>query len=567
MLQKLTIQNVALIDRAEINFTDGLNVLSGETGAGKSVIIESLNFVLGAKADKTLIRSGESECFVKAEFYVADNDSVNLVLDELDVEKDENIIITRKFNVDGKSIVKVNGNTVTLSMLKKLTALLVDVHGQSEHFHLLKNANQLNLIDKFGGNEILKIKDKLSENYTKYKNIIKEIQMLGGDENQRLLRLDILDYQIHEIEQCDLKENEEEDLIDIKRKLQHQEKISNALNSVKNAISDEGGVNDIIGNVTRVLSGITDLGQDFSELYERINSVFSELDDISDNASNLLDSMDISEFNPDQIESRLEIIKSIKKKYGKSYNEINSFLQQAIEEKEKLENFNENADKLLQQKTQLEDIIYKDYCTLHELRKKSARNFSDNVLNELQELGMSKAKFEIEFESVPQKEVCNFSSANGFDNIEFCFSANLGEPLKPLSSVISGGEMSRFMLSIKAQTAKYNDISTFIFDEIDTGISGLVAKVVAEKFAKISRSVQVIAITHLPQISAMADNNLLISKIETDEKTITNVKQLSSNEKILEITRLIGGEVNSETAKLHSEELIKSATNYKNNLN
>ena len=566
MLQKLTIQNVALIDRAEINFTDGLNVLSGETGAGKSVIIESLNFVLGAKADKTLIRSGESECFVKAEFYVTNN-NVNLVLDELDVEKDENIIITRKLNIDGKSIVKVNGNTVTLSMLKKLTALLVDVHGQSEHFHLLKNANQLNLIDKFGGNEILKIKDKLSDNYIKYKNIIKEIQMLGGDENQRLLRLDILDYQIREIEQCDLKENEEEDLIDIKRKLQHQEKISNALNSVKTAISDEGGVNDIIGNVTRVLSGITDLGQDFSELYERINSVFSELDDISDNASNLLDSMDISEYNPDQIESRLEIIKSIKKKYGNSYNEINSFLQQAIEEKEKLENFNENADKLLQEKTQLEDIIYKDYCALHELRKKSARNFSDNVLNELQELGMSKAKFKIEFESAPQKESCNFSSANGFDNIEFCFSANLGEPLKPLSSVISGGEMSRFMLSIKAQTAKYNDISTFIFDEIDTGISGLVAKVVAEKFAKISRSVQVIAITHLPQISAMADNNLLISKIETDEKTITNVKKLSSNEKILEITRLIGGEINSETAKLHAEELIKSATNYKNNLN
>lgn len=567
MLQKLTIQNVALIDRAEINFSNGLNVLSGETGAGKSVIIESLNFVLGAKADKTLIRSGESECFVKAEFYLADNDNVNLVLEELDVEKDENIIITRKLNVDGKSIVKVNGNTVTLSMLKKLTALLVDVHGQSEHFHLLKNANQLNLIDKFGGNEILKIKDKLSDNYIKYKNIIKEIQMLGGDENQRLLRLDILDYQIREIEQCDLKENEEEDLIDIKRKLQHQEKISYALNSVKNAISDESGVNDIIGNVTRVLSGITDLGQDFSELYERINSVFSELNDISDNASNLLDSMDISEYNPDQIESRLEIIKSIKKKYGNSYNEINTFLQQAIEEKEKLENFNENADKLLQEKTQLEDIIYKDYCTLHELRKKFARNFSDNVLNELQELGMSKAKFEIEFESVPQKEVCNFSSANGFDNIEFCFSANLGEPLKPLSSVISGGEMSRFMLSIKAQTAKYNDISTFIFDEIDTGISGLVAKVVAEKFAKISRNVQVIAITHLPQISAMADNNLLISKIETDEKTITNVKQLSSNEKILEITRLIGGEINSETAKLHAEELIKSATNYKNNLN
>ena len=261
MLQKLTINNVALIDCAEINFKDGLNVLSGETGAGKSVIIESLNFVLGAKADKSLIRSGESECFVKAEFLINDNNSVFSVLEELDIEKDENIILTRKFNVDGKNVIKINGNTVTAGMLRKLTALLVDVHGQSEHFNLLKTSNQLNLIDKFAGEEVSEVKEEISSLFTTYKAVNNEISTLGGgDESQRLIRLDILDYQINEIEQCDLKENEEDELKEIKDKLVYQERIVSALNSVSSAIKNEGGVSDILGNLLRITSSVSNLG-------------------------------------------------------------------------------------------------------------------------------------------------------------------------------------------------------------------------------------------------------------------------------------------------------------------
>ena len=241
-------------------------------------------------------------------------------------------------------------------------------------------------------------------------------------------------------------------------------------------------------------------------------------------------------------------------------------MQDAIDEKNRLENFNEFAKDISDKKAKLEKELYKEYTVLSDTRKKYAKQFSNNVLDELRELGMSKAQFDIQFCDKPEIEDCAFDSANGFDKMEFFFSANLGEPLKPLSNVISGGEMSRFMLSIKAQTAKYNDVSTFIFDEIDAGISGKIAKVVAEKFAKISKDAQIIAITHLPQISAMADNNLLIVKNETENTTKTSVLKLDEQEKIKEITRLIGGEVDSESAKLHSKELIENAKKYKESI-
>ncbi len=566
MLQTLTIQNVALIDSAEINFTNGLNVLSGETGAGKSVIIESLNFVLGAKADKTLIRSGESECFVKVEFVIDNNSNIDSVLEELDIEKDDLIIISRKFTIDGKSVIKVNGNTVSVGMLRKLTSLLVDVHGQSEHFQLLKTSNQLDLVDRFGGEEILRVKEQISKTFTEYKNVIKELDLLGGDESQRLMRLDILNYQIDEIIKCELKENEEEELLEIKQKLAYQEKISLALNSLKSAIKDEGGICDLLGNVTRSFSPIANLGKEYSDIFERINSVYSEIDDLGDSASQLIEDFDFTEVDADKIETRLETIKNINKKYGGNYLEIIEFLEKAKEEKDRLENFNQIAEKLLKDKENLQIKLFDYYSNLSNLRKKFSKIFIDNVLEQLKELGMAKSRFEITFNTCENINDCKFDSANGFDDVEFIFSANLGEPLKPLSAVISGGEISRFMLSIKAQTAKYSDISTFIFDEIDSGISGMIAKVVAEKLAKISRDVQILAITHLPQISAMADNNLLISKSEKGGKTITAITCLSFEDKVKEITRLVGGEIGSDSARKHAEELISVATKYKSAL-
>ena len=567
MLKSLSIKNIALIDSVEIDFLSGLNVLSGETGAGKSVVLESLNFVLGSKADKTIIRSGEVECFVKAEFFIPQTQRFIDIFNELDIEFEQTVIITRKLNVDGKSTVKINGQTVSVGMLRKLTSYLVDVHGQSEHYYLLKSANQLALIDKFGSQEIYPIKEQIKTQYAEYRQISSQLNELGGDESQRLVRLDILNYQINEIEQCDFKVNEDVELAEIKNKLINQEKITSALNCVRSSIADEGGINDVLSNSIKVFSSIGDLGNEYSQLFERLHNAFAEIDDISQTASDLLDDFDYSEYNADQIEKRLDEIKNLKKKYGQTYEDIQAFLTNAKQDKENLENYNERAQELLLLNDKIKKSLFDNYLKLSQTRKKYAEKFSSNVLEELCELGMSKARFTVEFKPLPDFSDCVFDSANGIDNLEFMFSANLGEPLKPLSSVISGGEMSRFMLAIKAQTAKYNDILTFIFDEIDAGISGNVAKIVGEKFVKISKQTQVIAISHLPQISCMADNNLLIEKIESQNKTQTTIKQLNFAQKIDEITRLIGGSVDSETAKQHAKEMLENAQKYKQNFN
>ncbi len=566
MLKKLVIKNIALIDNAEIDFKNGLNVLSGETGAGKSVILESLNFVLGAKADKSLIRSGADECFVKVEFDVRDNALINEVYNECEIEQDDDLIIQRKFSLDGKSSIKLNGETVNVSIIKKFTALLVDVHGQSEHFHLLKNSNQLNLLDKFGGQEIERIKNSLKDEFVKLKKVNSELSQLGGDETQRLIRLDILNYQISEIDRVDLKEDEEEKLLSIRQKLLYQKKISEVLSSVNDCLSSEGGICDLLSNATKLVNTICEYDQDYSKLSDRLNSALSELDDISSETSSLFDDLDLPDYNINEIEDRLETIKSIKKKYGANFAEISCFYEQAKLEKEKLENFNELAESLIKDKENLQNIIYNLYSSLSDSRRNWAEILAKNVLAELNELGMTKPQFLVKFEDKPVFENCKFESSNGFDKIDFMFSANLGEPIKPLSLIISGGEMSRFMLSIKAQTAKFSDISTFIFDEIDAGISGVTAKVVAEKLAKISNRVQVVAITHLPQISAMADNNLLIEKCEDNDRTITSVKTLSSDEKIKEITRLISGNLDSSYSREHAKELIENAKTFKSTI-
>ncbi len=566
MLKKLVIKNVALIDSAEINFTDGLNVLSGETGAGKSVILESLNFVLGAKADKTLIRSGESECFVKAEFDVSDSSFIKRVYDECEIDYDDYLIIQRKYTIDGKGSIKLNGETINASILKKFTALLVDVHGQSEHFHLLKNSNQLLLLDKFGGLELENIKINLKEDYSKLKKVNEELETLGGDENQRLIRLDILNYQISEIERVDVKKGEDEELQSIKKKLLHQKKISEVLSSINGCLSNEGGVCDLLSNVSKLVNSISEYSTDYSTIYERLSSALSELDDISSEAQSKLEELDLPEFNVNEIEDRIESIKSLKKKYGATYQEIISFYENAKNEKDKLENFNELADKFLIEKNKLQTKVYDNYQSLSNTRKKFAKQLCENVIIELKELGMAKSQFIVNFSDFPGIEDCKFDSSNGIDKIEFMFSANLGEPLKPLSLVISGGEMSRFMLSIKAQTAKLSEVSTFIFDEIDAGISGVTAKVVAEKLAKISNKVQVIAITHLPQISAMADNNILIEKHEGQDRTTTSVTNLSAEQKVMEITRLISGNIDSSSSIEHAKELINNAKAYKSTL-
>ncbi|MBQ7340133.1 MAG: DNA repair protein RecN [Clostridia bacterium] len=562
MLNKILIKNFALIDKAEIIFTKGFNVLSGETGSGKSIILDALNFVLGAKADKTYIRSGENECIVTAEFDLSNLNWARNVYEDLDFDYDSTLIISRKFTIDGKSSIKINGNTANVSMIKKFTANLVDVHGQSEHFYLLSATNQLALLDKFGSDKLLNKKAKINDILLNYKNVVREIEQLGGDENQRLIRLDILNFQINEIEKVDLKDGEEEELAVIKEKLKNQEKIVNALSSIKYSLNGEGGVCDVLAGSERESINISSYGKEYQELCDRISAVSAEIDDISGVADSLLQSFDYSEYDYNEIDSRLDDIKKIKKKYGDNYLEIVEFLENAKKEKDKLENFSVLYEKLVVNQNNLKKELYNEFIELRKLREDTAKILSKSVQVELKELGMPNSKFEIGFSSIPNFEDCNFERL-GFDTIEFNFSANLGEPLKPLSFVISGGEMSRFMLSIKVQTSKHNDISTFVFDEIDAGISGIVARVVAEKLVKISKDVQVIAISHLPQIVAYADNNLLISKITDGKNTYTRVESLDYEQKIKEISRLIGSFSNNKTADEHSINIIEESNKFK----
>lgn len=566
MLEKLTIKNVALIDNAEIEFFNGINVLSGETGAGKSVILDSLNFVLGAKADKSLIRSGENESFVKAEFNVLDNAFIKNLFCEFDLDEEDVLIVSRKLSLDGKSKITVNGQTATVSMVKKFTSALLDVHGQSEHFSLLKNSNQLDLIDKFGGNCVFELKEQIKNKFSEYNKVLSGLKDLGGNEDERLIRLDVLNYQINEISSANITENEEEELSEISYKLRNLEKISSSLGVLCGSFNDEGGVCDLVSNSLKALSLVANFSGEYQELYDRLYSLSAELDDIGETANSFLDGLDNDSYNPDEVEARLETIKNLKRKYGGTVQAVFEFLDNAQKEKNRLENFNELSKELLKEKSGLENDIYSLYVALSDKRQKAAKDFSTNVINELKQLGMENANFSVDFSFPSDKKECKFISTNGFDTIEFKFSANLGEPLKPLSEIISGGEISRFMLAIKAQTAKYNDISTFVFDEIDAGISGKAAKVVAQKFAKISKDTQIIAITHLPQISAMADNNLFIEKVVENGKTVTKVNVLDKTAKVKEIVRLTGGNAESDSAIKLAKELIEEADLYKKSI-
>lgn len=566
MLKNIQIKNVALIEEASIEFEKGLNVLSGETGSGKSVILDSLNFVLGAKADKSMIRNGSDFCMVKAEFDVKNNPFIKSELDALDIDCDDDLIVSRKFSLSGAGSIRINGEPVTLTGLKNVTGHLVDVHGQSEHFYLLKEANQLALIDAYGGEKIAEAKEELSKEISALKNVLSELNKLGGDDGQRALRLDILKYQVNEIKESDVKEYEYEDLIALKAKLSNQEKISEALNETKQALSGEGAATDGVSYARNAISRISNLDKSYADILTRLENAYAEIEDISETVSGFMDDFDFSEADLDRTEERISLIKNLFKKYGGSYNELIAFESNAEKEIEKLENFDKLAEELLVKKTELSAKVYSLYIKLSSLRKDFAKDFSEKVACEIRELNMKNAVFDVKFNELPDfnKEKDDIKiSENGLDEISFMFSANLGEPLKSLSKIISGGEMSRFMLAIKSRTAKYSEISTLVFDEIDAGISGETAKVVGEKFVKLSEDVQLIAVSHLPQIVALGDNNLLIKKIETDGKTVSVIEKINGEKLVAEIVRLIGGTSESPSAIAHAKELIKNADRLK----
>lgn len=565
MIQKLVIKNVALIENAEIEFCKGLNILSGETGAGKSVILDSVNFVLGAKADKSMIRYGEEACSVYAEFSIEGNEQARSALQEADIEaEDDCLIVSRKFTLDGKSTVRINGIPANTTMLRKITSCLIDVHGQSEHFFLLKESNQLKVLDNVTGNALVPFKEALRKSIKDWKNDCSALEELGveGDRNRKM---DILSFQINEISSANIKEGEEEELIARRNKLNATEKIIQALRNAESALQADGSGIDALRSANRSLSSISNIDREYADLTERLENLKSEAEDVADCISSLFDDVYFDEGEADEIERRLEEYKKLRRKYGATVADILEFYHTASEEFDRLNNSGEETERLKKRISEHKKTIYSLCRKITELRKGAAYSFCGRVIEQLTTLNIPSAQFSVRFNEYTEADVERVTN-EGLDDISFEFSANAGEPMKPLSKIISGGEMSRFMLSVKTQLSGINGITCYIFDEIDAGISGQTAKVVAEKFADISRNTQIIAVSHLAQIACMADREFLIQKKEEEGKTKTSVIELDESGKIFELIRLLGGEENSKVVAEHAKEMLTSAERYKKSL-
>ena len=562
MILNLSVENIALIEKLEVELGAGLNILSGETGAGKSIIIDAVSFVLGERADRSLIRYGTDYAVVQAVFSDYLTPAVSEYLDDMGIEQEEVLILNRKMTVDGKNSCRINGKVTTLSVLKGLTELLVDIHGQHEHQSLLNPNSHIHLLDNLGGEEVHSILDSVKDCYKRYSALKREYNTFG-DEDERLRRLDVLSYQIDEIEKADVKEGEEDDLLDKRKRIRNIERILEALNNAKNLLDgyDSSAVSSALKTTVSTLNVISQYDSRIDSLTERLQDARVEIIDIADTVKSMLDELDFDRHSADQVEERLEKVRMIQRKYGGSYLSLVEFYDGAKAEYDRLSNAGERVQQLDKELSKAVLNLANACDKLTKARKKVADNFEKNILKELADLGMGGSTFSVHIDSTDEP---NEYTSIGRDKVEFLISPNVGEPLKPLAKIISGGEMSRFMLALKNILAEIDHIGTMIFDEIDTGISGNISAVVSEKMCNISRKRQVIAVTHMPSLAAMADSHFLIAKTAENGKTSTHLDLLEDDTE--EVARLIGGKDYSVHAIPHAKEMKAWADRYKSNL-
>lgn len=559
MLQSLTIKNIALIDNLTIELCQGFNVLTGETGAGKSLIIDSLALLLGEKADKSLISYGENSASVEAVF------ETNLpeVLDKLEefgLERENTIIISRKLTADGRNECRVNGKVFTLSMLKSISSPLMDLHGQFQHQELLKETYQLQVLDDFGGAELRAAKEDYQKTYYELKQVAKQLSSFNFDSRDREKLIDLYKYQIDEIEDAHFVSGEEEELKNFRMKVLSQEKTIDCLSRLSSYFDGGGEVFGLIELVKKCDVELFELIKylpEREELAKRLDSVRFELEDIAECVEDAKKDVEIDEMSAVENEKRLDLLSSLKKKYGANIDEINEYLQKIKAEYDKLINSAEIVEKLEKQRQELLEILNKKAETLTNIRIRFAEKLAGKVKSELAELSMKNAQFFVNFNSL-DSQTCD---ETGYDQIEFMFTANVGQPAKPLSKVASGGEISRFMLAIKNITADIDKVDTMIFDEIDTGISGDTANVLAEKLAKIGQTHQVVCVTHLAQVACYGKSHFKISKQILDGKTKTRLALLDGEARVEEIARIIGGSV-SDFSLAHARLMLEAGEKF-----
>lgn len=556
MLAQLHIQNFALIDRMNLNFYEGFNVLTGETGAGKSIVIDSVNFILGDKQTKEIIRTGENAAYVEAVFCLHNHDGINELLRSVGIETDDNVIISREIGINGRSTTRVNGRAVTVQFLKQFRSFLVDIHGQHEHQSLMDEGNHIKILDSFCDDRFRKIMEEFAVDYERLKEIKAALNKLQTDEQQRLRKIDLYRFQLSEIEDAKLQEGEEDQLKTRRDVLIHSEKIIQSLHVVYQNIyesEDQVSAYDAIGSGITALESISKYDDQLMELNEEMNDIYYRLEALIQNIRNYMSGIEYEEDELTELTNRLDGILRIKRKYGASLEDVFQYRDKIKLELDNIEMSDEMITSLNEEKTQL-DKNTKLLCEkMTSLRKETADNLEKAIEKELQYLGMLKTDFKILVEPIPQM------NENGMDNICFYISTNPGEPAKPLARIASGGEMSRIMLAIKTVIAEVDQIPTLIFDEIDTGISGRTAQAVAEKMANISRKHQLFCVTHLPQIAAMADAHFKIEKSTSMDKTKTTVTRLDEAQKIEELARLLGGAAVTELTMEHAREMLKLA--------
>ena len=548
MLQTLFIKNVALISSLTIDFGRGLNILLGETGAGKSIIFDALNFVLGEKADKTLIRSGEDMMRVDAVFSSL-NAQASAQLEELGFS-DEELALSRTYSLDGKSVIRVNGVPTSQSVLKEIGSILVNSYSQHESVDLLKVKNHLSMLDKFGGNDIKNLKDIVKEEYQALSEIEKKIKSLGGDDFERERTKSLLAYQIKEIEDARLEVGEDKELQERLQFLNNAEKIYQAISYCEQLLSDSADscINELQQS-SSYLSTVSGF-ENIDDCKNRLDSARLEIEDIYQTLLDIKGDAEFDEEEYERLDRRHDLIKSLIKKYGGSIEKTLDYLEQAKAQLDELDDSANLIAKLEQGKKELLAKLKKSADNLTETRQKVAQDISIKITKELHELGMKSSLFETKFKKLDE------IGYNGQDDVEFVFSANKGQELKSLSKTASGGELSRFMLAVKNIFLSIGSAETLIFDEIDAGISGETGNIVGQKLHKITDFAQVICITHLPQVACYGDDFYYVSKKEDDKSTQTNVKHLEGDEVIAGIARLIAGDNISDIALSHAKEMV-----------
>ena len=559
MLVHLHVRNLALIEDIEVEFGPGLNILTGETGAGKSILLGSMQLILGGRSAKDMIRTGASSALVELLFQV-ENPRAEASLRELGVETSEGqVLLTRKL-MDGRSINKINGETCTVAQMKAAASCLLDIHGQHEHQSLLYQDKQLEILDIYGKEEIFPAKDKVQTAYKKYRDCKRQLDELDIDEEQRNRERAFLEFEINEIESAQLVSGEDEELEKRYCKLNNGRKILETLQGVRDLTGYESGqgAGESVGNAVREISRVTEYDTQLDSMASALQEIDGLLNDFNRELASYVDDLNFDDEAFYETEKRLDTINGLKAKYGRTIEDIQEY---CLKQKQKLENldkyeerFHEAEENLKKSREELETVSHK----LSVIRQKYSQMLTDKITEGLKDLNFLDVQFQITFRR--RKEY----TAGGFDDIEYEISTNPGESLKPLGKIVSGGELSRIMLAIKAILADRDQIETLIFDEIDTGISGRTAQKVSEKMAVIGRCHQVLCITHLPQIAAMADTHFEIEKHQKDNETITEIHPLEGDDSVRELARLLGGAEITQAVFDNAKEMKELAQVHKN---